>query len=439
MKVAVIGTGYVGLVTGACLAGAGNKVRCVDIDERKIALLNDGHIPIYEEGLEPIVAKNVKDGRLIFTTDSAEAIKASEIIFIAVGTPSDYDGSADLKYVLQVAKTIGESMESEKIVICKSTVPVGTCDKVKATIEEITDIPVHVVSNPEFLKEGSAVKDFQSPDRVIIGSSNDDVATRVGELYLPFMRRNDRIVHMDVRSAEMTKYASNAMLATKISFMNEIANLCDRVGADVEKVRVGMSLDERIGPHFIFPGAGYGGSCFPKDVRALSRLGHENGLDTQLLNAVEDVNVRQKSRLLEALTEYYDNLDGKKIAIWGVSFKPKTDDIREAPSLVTFEALAKTGATIVATDPAAMENAQEEYPELAKSITFVKDEYEALKDADALVIHTEWNQYRSPDFDRMKELMATPAIFDGRNLYRPTKMAARGFHYFCIGRPTVEL
>lgn len=437
MKVAVMGTGYVGLVTGACLADAGNHVICVDVDERKVQMLREGHIPIYEEGLEPIVQRNVQANRLEFTTESAEAIQNADIIFIAVGTPSDHDGSADLKYVLQVAATIADNLNSEKIVICKSTVPVGTCDLVRETIAKRTDTPFHVISNPEFLKEGSAVQDFQSPDRVIIGSSDSNAAETVGELYKPFMRRRDRIVYMDVRSAEMTKYASNAMLATKISFMNEIANLCDRVGADVEKVRVGMSLDERIGPHFIFPGVGYGGSCFPKDVRALSRLGAENDFLTALLNSVEDVNNRQKLRLVHDLKEHLGSLKGKTIAVWGLSFKPKTDDVREAPALVGIERLVSEGATVRATDPVALENAQEELAHLGDKVSFYKDEYETIKGADALLIFTEWNQFRSPDFKKMKEIMAAPVIFDGRNLYSTAKMREYGFHYDSIGRPTV--
>lgn len=437
MKVAVMGTGYVGLVTGACLADAGNHVICVDIDEAKVAMLRKGEIPIYEEGLETIVQRNVHAGRLEFTTSAPDAIRKAKIVFIAVGTPSDHDGSADLRFVLKVAETIGEHMNDEKIVICKSTVPVGTCDLVQATIAKLTSTPFHVISNPEFLKEGSAVHDFQSPDRVIIGSSNPEAAETVGELYKPFMRRNDRIVYMDVRSAEMTKYASNAMLATKISFMNEIANLCDRVGADVEKVRVGMSLDERIGPHFIFPGVGYGGSCFPKDVRALSRLGIENDYQTAMLNAVEDVNNRQKLRLVLAARDYFGSLAGKTIAVWGLSFKPKTDDVREAPALLGIERLIAEGARVRATDPVALENAREELAEYGDKITFYEDEYEALKGADALLIFTEWNQFRSPEFEKMKEIMASPVIFDGRNLYATAKMKKLGFYYDSIGRPTV--
>jgi UDPglucose 6-dehydrogenase len=437
MKIAVMGTGYVGLVTGALLADAGNTVICVDIDERKVAMLREGHIPIYEEGLESIVQRNHEDGRLLFTTDAADAIKKSNIVFIAVGTPSDHDGSADLKYVLKVAEQIGDNMNATKIVICKSTVPVGTCDKVQGVIAGRTNTPFHVVSNPEFLKEGSAVKDFQSPDRVIIGSSDKEAAETVGELYKPFMRRNDRIVYMDLRSAEMTKYASNAMLATKISFMNEIANLCDRVGADVEHVRIGMSLDERIGPHFIFPGVGYGGSCFPKDVRALSRLGHEFDMETGVLDAVESINDRQKLRLVSAAREHFGSLEGRTFAVWGLAFKPKTDDVREAPALIGIRALVAAGAKVRATDPVALENAQAELADLGDAVTFEHDEYDVLDGADALLIFTEWNQYRSPEFDRILGLLKSPVIFDGRNLYSPSKMKKLGIHYDSIGRPTV--
>ncbi len=437
MKIAVMGTGYVGLVTGALLADAGNTVVCVDIDEKKIAMLREGHIPIYEHGLESIVQRNHEDGRLLFTTDAGDAIRKSNIVFIAVGTPSDHDGSADLKYVLKVAEQIGDNMNATKIVICKSTVPVGTCDKVQGVIAGRTNTPFHVVSNPEFLKEGSAVKDFQSPDRVIIGSSDKEAAETVGELYKPFMRRNDRIVYMDLRSAEMTKYASNAMLATKISFMNEIANLCDRVGADVEHVRIGMSLDERIGPHFIFPGVGYGGSCFPKDVRALSRLGHEYDMETGVLDAVESINDRQKLRLVTAAREYFGNLEGRTFAVWGLAFKPKTDDVREAPALIGIRALVAAGAKVQASDPVALENAQKELADLGDAVTFEHDEYDVLEGADALLIFTEWNQYRSPEFDRILGSLKSPVIFDGRNLYSPSKMKKLGIHYDCIGRPTV--
>lgn len=441
MKIAVVGTGYVGLVTGACLANVGNDVVCADTDVAKIEMLNSGGIPIYEEGLDVLVARNLEDGRIQFTTDTDSAIQGADVIFIAVGTPPDEDGSADLQHVVAVAKQIGENLNGYKIVICKSTVPVGTCDKVKETIQGITDQDFDVVSNPEFLKEGTAIQDFQSPDRVVIGCENREAAETVGSLYRPFFRRSERIVYMDVRSAEMTKYASNAMLATKISFINEIANICDRVGADVEMVRTGMSLDQRIGPHFIYPGVGYGGSCFPKDVRALASLGQESGAKTILLDSVKEVNRLQKLRLYHAAREKLGSLAGKKIAVWGLSFKPRTDDVRESASLINIRLFLEDGATVAATDPEAVENAKRDLADLGElgsaeaPITFHEDDYEPLKDADVLFIFTEWSQFRSPDFDRVKSLMRAPVIFDGRNLYSPADMRERGFDYFSIGRP----
>lgn len=435
MKVAVIGTGYVGLVTGACLSNAGNHVTCVDKDADKVALLNDGGIPIYEEGLENIVERNREDGRLEFTTDTAEAVQKADIIFIAVGTPPDEDGSADLKHVLAVARDIGDAMNGHKIVVCKSTVPVGTCDKVAETIRSRTDVDFDVASNPEFLKEGTAIKDFQSPDRVVIGCANRESAETIGELYKPFMRRMDRIVYMDVRSAEMTKYASNAMLATKISFINEISRICERVGADVELVRNGMSMDKRIGPHFIYPGVGYGGSCFPKDVRAIARLGQQNEVDTRILDAVEDVNNTQKLHLYRMAKEKLGSLDGKKIAVWGLSFKPRTDDTREAPSIYNIRAFVEDGATVRATDPEAIENTRNKLSDLGDAVQYSEDDYEVVEGADALFIFTEWEQFRSPDLNRIKALMNAPVIFDGRNLFEPERMRQKGFDYYCIGRP----
>jgi UDPglucose 6-dehydrogenase len=435
MKIAVIGTGYVGLVTGTCLANVGNTVVCADKDSQKIDLLNSGGIPIYEEGLETLVERNRIDGRLQFTTDTAEAVRDSDIIFIAVGTPPGEDGSADLKHVLAVAEEIGQNMNGPKIVVCKSTVPVGTCDKVAETIASATDHDFHIVSNPEFLKEGTAIQDFQSPDRVVIGCTNRQAAEAVGELYKPFMRRRNRVVYMDVRSAEMTKYASNAMLATKISFINEIANICDDVGADVEKVRTGMSLDERIGPHFIYPGVGYGGSCFPKDVRALARIGKSNGTTTRLLDAVREVNADQKLRLYHAAKAKFGSLEGKKFAVWGLSFKPRTDDVREAPALLNITRFVDEGARVVATDPEAIDNARRALGERAEQVDFAGDDYAVLEDADALFIFTEWEQFRSPDFDRLQGLMRTPVVFDGRNLYKPDQMRQMGFDYFSVGRP----
>ncbi len=435
MKIAVVGTGYVGLVTGACLANVGNRVICADKDAAKIDVLNSGGIPIYEEGLETIVKRNHADGRITFTTDTAEAIRESDVIFVAVGTPPDEDGSADLKHVLAVADEIGRNINGYKIVICKSTVPVGTCDKVAEVVASHTDQDFDVASNPEFLKEGTAIKDFQSPDRVVIGCANRRAAETIGELYKPFMRRSERIVYMDVRSAEMTKYASNAMLATKISFINEIANICDEVGADVEKVRTGMSLDERIGPHFIYPGVGYGGSCFPKDVRAIASLGKENGLETTLLDAVRDVNHAQKMRLYHAARAKFGALKGKKFAVWGLSFKPRTDDVREAPALLNIRRFVDEGATVAATDPEAIDSARRALGRLGDAVQFADDDYAVLEDADALFIFTEWEEFRSPDFERVKGLMRAPVIFDGRNLFAPAKMKARGFDYFSVGRP----
>ncbi|MFW5966621.1 MAG: UDP-glucose dehydrogenase family protein [Persicimonas sp.] len=435
MNIAIVGTGYVGLVTGSCLANAGNDVICADKDVEKVEMLNAGGVPIYEEGLEPIIQRNREDNRLRFTTDTAEAVRRSEIIFIAVGTPPDEDGSANLDHVLGVAEEIGEAMDGYKIVVCKSTVPVGTCDRVAETIRAVSDHDFDVASNPEFLKEGTAVNDFQSPDRVVIGCANRQAAEKIGSLYEPFMRRRKRVVYMDVRSAEMTKYASNAMLATKISFINEIAGICEKVGADVEKVRNGMSLDERIGPHFIYPGVGFGGSCFPKDVRALARLADQSGADARLLDAVTDVNVDQKLRLYRAAREMLGSLEDKHLAVWGLSFKPRTDDIREAPSLVNIERFVREGATVSATDPEANDNARRALGELAEGVDFYDDDYEVLEGADALFIFTEWEQFRSPNFDEMKSSMRQPIIFDGRNLYPPEQMEELGFQYYSVGRP----
>lgn len=438
MKIAVIGTGYVGLVTGACLANVGNDVACADSDAAKIELLNNGGIPIYEPGLDDIVARNLADGRIKFTTDTAQVVRDADVIFIAVGTPPDEDGSADLKHVLAVAKEIGQNLNGYKIVVCKSTVPVGTCEHVADTIRALSDEDFDVASNPEFLKEGSAIQDFQSPDRVVIGCANREAAEKVGSLYTPFFRRSERIVYMDVRSSEMTKYASNAMLATKISFINEIANICDEVGADIEHVRTGMSLDERIGPHFIYPGVGYGGSCFPKDVRALASLGRESGAQTLLLDAVRDVNREQKLRLYHAAKEKLGSFDGKKIAVWGLSFKPRTDDVRESAALINIRLFIDEGATVAATDPESIANAKRDLEAAGTNldgVEFYEDDYAVLEGADVLFVFTEWPQFRSPDFKRMKSLMNTPVIFDGRNLYSPEAMKEAGFDYFSIGRP----
>lgn len=436
MNVSVIGTGYVGLVAGACFADVGNDVICVDKDASKVEFLREGGIPIYEPGLDDVVVRNHKAGRLSFTTETASAVRASEVIFIAVGTPPGEDGSADLSHVIAVANVIGDNIDADgKIIVCKSTVPVGTCDKVRDVIASKTDKVFHVASNPEFLKEGAALKDFLSPDRVVIGCNDPDASARLGALYKPFTRRSDRTFYTDVRSSEMIKYASNAILATKISFINEIANLCDAVGADVESVRQGMAMDKRIGPHFIYPGVGYGGSCFPKDVRALSRLAQEYGVASTMLDAVEEVNNIQKLRLVDLATGFYrGDLSGKTFGVWGLSFKPKTDDIREAPALLAIRRLVAAGAKIIATDPVAIDNTRAELADLGDAVEFVEDDYVAATGADALFVFTEWNEFRSPDFERLAELMNEPVMFDGRNMHEPEEMKARGFTYFCIGR-----
>ena len=442
MKICVIGTGYVGLVVGTCFAESGNTVVCVDIDEAKIEGLKNGIIPIYEPGLKELILRNAEEGRLSFTTDLASAIKSSLLQFIAVGTPPGEDGSADLNHVLGVAREIGRHMESFKIVVDKSTVPVGTADKVRAAIRQEldsrnVDIEFDVVSNPEFLKEGAAIDDFMRPDRVVIGADNVRTAEIMKELYAPFMRKSNRIIVMDVHSAEMTKYAANAMLAVKISFMNQIANLCELLEADVAAVREGIGSDSRIGYDFLFPGAGYGGSCFPKDVKALVRTAAESNYDFVLLKAVEEVNERQKLVLPRKVISYFGGdgkalpLHGKRIAIWGLSFKPRTDDMREAPSIVIINALLEAGAQVSAHDPVAIKEARKIFGD---RISYSSNEYEILRDADALLIVTEWNEYRNPDFERIAELLNKPVIFDGRNLYDPRRMKFIGFEYFAIGR-----
>lgn len=442
MKICVIGTGYVGLVAGACFAESGNNVICVDVDEAKITNLQKGYIPIYEPGLKELVLRNVEEGRLSFTTDLATAVKSSLINFIAVGTPPDDDGSADLSNVLGVAREIGRSMDSFKIIVDKSTVPVGTADKVREAIREelckrVVDIEFDVVSNPEFLKEGAAIDDFMKPDRVVIGTDNVRTAEIMKELYSAFMRRTNRLIVMDIRSAEMTKYAANAMLATKISFMNQIANLCELMGADVAAVREGIGSDTRIGYDFLFPGVGYGGSCFPKDIKALIKTGEECNYDFILLKAVEQVNDRQKFLLTDKIKNHFSDasmekpLQGKTIAVWGLSFKPRTDDMREAPSLVIVNQLLEMGALVRAHDPVAIKEAKKAF---ADRITYSNNEYDILQGADALAIVTEWNEYRNPDFDRIKSLLSNPLIFDGRNLYDPGRMKFIGFEYFAIGR-----
>jgi len=443
MRVTIFGTGYVGLVTGTCLAEVGHDVVCVDIDAAKVNGLDNGVIPIYEPGLEPMVKANHAAGRLKFTTDAADAIGHGGIIFIAVGTPPDEDGSADLKYVLKVAQTIGEHIARPVVVVDKSTVPVGTADKVRATISQAlaargVDVAFDVVSNPEFLKEGAAVEDCMRPDRIIIGADSASAIEKLKRLYAPFNRNHDRIVTMDVRSAELTKYAANAMLATKISFMNEIANIAERVGADVEMVRHGIGSDPRIGWHFIYPGAGYGGSCFPKDVQALARTAEQMGYDAKLLNAVEAVNDAQKGHLFELIQRHYDlgedeGIRGKTIAVWGLAFKPNTDDMREASSRRLLPQLWEGGATVRAYDPEARHEAQRIFGQ-RDDLVLCDSAAAALEGADALVVVTEWKQFRSPDFARLRNALADAVVFDGRNLYDPVDVEAAGIAYYGIGR-----
>ena len=440
MKIAVVGTGYVGLVAGACLAETGNDVTCADIDQGKISRLNAGEIPIYEPGLEPMVERNLREGRLAFTTDVAAAAAESEVIFIAVGTPPGEDGSADLKHVLAVAETIGRSMPEdgpEKIVITKSTVPVGTAAKVKEAIRRHTSRPFHVCSNPEFLKEGAALQDFMKPDRVVVGVESEHARTRLAELYAPFVRTGNPILFMDIASAEITKYAANAMLATRISFMNTIAQLCEAVGADVGLVRQGIGTDERIGPGFLFAGIGYGGSCFPKDVKALVHTLNVSGVDAAILEGVEKVNAAQKKVLLQRVVERFgDDLSGRTFAVWGLSFKPETDDMREAPSLDVVRGLASRGATVRAHDPEARKEAAHYFADLVAegSLLLCEHNYDCLEGSDALLILTEWLAYRNPDFERIREALAEPVILDGRNLWDPARMAELGFEYASIGR-----
>ena len=432
MKVTVIGTGYVGLVVGACLAETGNDVICGDVDAGKIEGLNRDVLPIFEPGLEEYVARNRKAGRLAFTTDIPAAIAAAEVIFIAVGTPPDEDGSADLKHVLAVADQIGRHAAREVVVVTKSTVPVGTAEKVAEAIRPHARVPFHMCSNPEFLKEGAAVDDFMKPDRVVVGVASDVARERMGELYAPFVRTGKPILFMDIPSAEMTKYAANAMLATRISFMNEVANLCERVGANVDLVRKGIGSDARIGPAFLFPGPGYGGSCFPKDVKALMRTSEERGAPMGVLRAVEEANERQKHRLFAKVRDALGGtVEGRRIALWGLAFKANTDDMRESPALVLIDELLAAGATVVAHDPAAMHETQRR---IGDRITYAESGYAAAEGADALVIVTDWNEYRFPDFARIKAALRTPVVVDGRNLYDPEKMRAFGFTYRSIGR-----
>ena len=439
MKIAVVGTGYVGLVTGTCFAEVGIDVTCIDIDQKKIDNLHQGILPIYEPGLEEMVARNVEKGRLHFSTNLAEAIKDCDVAFIAVGTPPGEDGSADLKYVLAVARGIGEHMCSYGVIVTKSTVPVGTAAKVRAEIEQALarrgeTIEFDVASNPEFLKEGAAIDDFLKPDRIVVGVASERAEDVMTKLYKPFLLNGHPIIFMDIPSAEMTKYAANSMLATKISFMNDVANLCEIMGADVNMVRRGIGSDARIGTKFIYPGIGYGGSCFPKDVKALIKTAQENGYDMQVLRAVESVNEDQKSVLFNKVSQHFGGeLRGLKMAVWGLSFKPKTDDMREAPSLVIIEKLLAAGCIVTAYDPVAMPEAKHS---LGDSITYAKDEFAALIDADALLVVTEWPDFRAPNFDVVGRLMKQKAIFDGRNIYDASELKDLGFAYHCIGVKT---
>jgi UDPglucose 6-dehydrogenase len=440
MRITIFGSGYVGLVTGACLADAGNHVLCVDVDERKVAMLKRGEVPIHEPGLEAIVKHNADAGRLRFTTNAEQGVAHGLFQLIAVGTPPDEDGSADLRYVLAVARTIGEHMADYKVVVTKSTVPVGTADKVRQAIRESLElrraaVDFDTASNPEFLKEGAAVGDFMKPDRVIIGTDSPRAIELLRSLYEPFTRNRDRMIVMDVRSAELTKYAANAMLATKISFMNELANLAEHFGADIEAVRLGIGSDPRIGYSFIYPGVGYGGSCFPKDVQALKRSGDEVGYRASILAAVEEVNNRQKQILFGKIRRHFGELKSKTIALWGLSFKPNTDDMREAASRVLMEALWSAGARVRAYDPVAMPECRRIYG-ARDDLVLCNSSREALEGADALAIVTEWQEFRSPDFDYIKETLRTPVIFDGRNLYDPAQMARAGFSYYAVGRGT---
>jgi len=437
MHVGVIGTGYVGLVTGVCFAEMGNDVTLMDIDGAKIDSLLEGEVPIYEPGLQQMLARNVAEKRLHFTTDLDATVDRSLIIFIAVGTPPDSDGNADLSQVFTVARNIGKAVKTYKIIVTKSTVPVGTTFKVRDIIAEETDQPFDVASNPEFLKEGNAIDDCMKPDRVVIGVNDVRAGEILKELYSPFVRTGKPIFSMDVPSAEMTKYAANGLLATKISFINEISKLCENVGADIEMVRAGIGSDPRIGPQFLFAGIGYGGSCFPKDLDALVRTGHEHGVHLKILEAVQEANKLQRERFVQRIVDHYggNSLKGKLFALWGLSFKPRTDDIREAPSLEVIRMLLDQGARVRAFDPVAMESAGRI---LGDSIEYAPGNYECIQDADALIIVTEWNEFRHPDFEKMKEMMVEPVIFDGRNLYNPRKMVQKGFTYYSVGRNTVH-
>jgi UDPglucose 6-dehydrogenase len=440
MKLAVIGCGYVGLVSGTCFAEMGNTVTCVDIDQNKIEQLKQGIIPIYEPRLSPMVLKNIANHNLHFSTSLKDSVEEAMIVFIAVGTPMGEDGSADLQYILSVAKEIGQSMTHELIVVDKSTVPVGTADKVRETIQSELDkrgleIEFHVVSNPEFLKEGDAINDFMKPDRVVIGADNKVAFQKMRQLYHPFTMTSDRIVEMDIRSAEMTKYAANAMLATKISFMNEMANICEKVGADVNQVRMGIGSDQRIGYHFIYPGAGYGGSCFPKDVSALKKIASDHDYDARLINAVEEVNNRQKFVIAQKIIERFgEDLTGMVFGLWGLAFKPGTDDMREAPAIYVIKELVKRGASLQVYDPKAMKEAQQHYLKNVENVNYCESKYEVLQDAEALILLTEWKEFRSPDFNEIKSQLNHAILFDGRNQYNGFQLEELGFEYYQIGK-----
>jgi len=435
MKIAVVGSGYVGLVTGTCFAETGNHVTCIDIDHDKVEKMRNGEIPIYEPGLEPIFQRNIEQDRLNFTTELVEGIQGAQVIFLALPTPPGEDGSADLRYVLQVAEKMGPYLEDYTVIVDKSTVPVGTSEKVRDKVATNCNCEFDVVSNPEFLREGSAIDDFMKPERVIIGTSSEKAQEVMDHLYQPFVRQGNPILFMDERSAEMTKYAANAFLATKISFMNEIANLCEKVGANVDAIRKGIGTDERIGKRFLFAGIGYGGSCFPKDVQAIANTAQEHSYDFKILNSVMETNQNQKTSLIPKIKRYYNNdLKGKNITLWGLAFKPNTDDIREAPALFLIEELLKEGANIKAFDPEAMKNVKAIYGD---QITYASEPYEALEDSDALLLVTEWHVFRNPDFNKVKSAMKNPVIFDGRNVYVPEEMEEKGFFYESIGRRTI--
>ncbi len=437
MKVCVIGTGYVGLVVGTCLAEMGNSVICVDNNEEKLNQLKQGIIPIYEPGLEDLIKANVAEERLSFTSDAASAIGESLVCFIAVGTPQDEDGSADLKYVREVAETIGKSIKQYTVIVDKSTVPVGTAEEVTAIIKKNTMCPFDVVSNPEFLKQGAAVDDFLKPDRVVIGSDSQRATEIMQELYAPFLRTGNPVIMMDVKSAEMTKYAANSFLAVKISYANEIANICEKVGANAEMVRIGMCADKRIGSQFLFSGLGYGGSCFPKDVKALTKTAIDNGCDYSLLKAADEINKKQRQNFInKILNRFGNNLSGKTFGVWGLAFKPKTNDMREAPAITIINALLERGAKVQGYDPKAMELAKYYFGD---KITYSKSSYAALENADCMLLLTEWNEFRRPDFDKIKSLMKQPIIFDGRNQYDAKRMVERGFEYVCVGSKSREL